>query len=651
MLKVFRDNLKHLAWVLWVVIAVFVLLVFVDFGRVDSGGAGATGTAAATVGSQEISYREYQRQHQQLKENARSVYGEAFTPELAEQLGLPVQALESLVAQKILLAEADRLGLRPTEEEIRKAIREFPVFQDGSGNFIGTETYSRILENARYSIAEFEAQLGDEIVLNKLNGILADTLYISAAELEKEYRDGAEKASIRYIQLAPGQLRDEVRVEASELEEYFSTRQEDFRVPEQRSVAYLAFNVHEIQATLEIPDDEIQAYYQSNQQQFTQEEQVRARHILLNVDDENPRDEVEARLRSIRQRVEAGEDFGALAQEFSHDQKTRERGGDLGYFGRGSGNSDFEKAAFGAQVGEVVGPVETSVGPRTAFHLIEVLDHREGGVEGLDQVRERIRAILLTQRSRDAAESGARRAYERAQEMEVIGGDRLQGLAVESGGMFQTTAPFPRDGNVPGIGRDTLFANAAFELTPGQVSEPVRIPTGWAVLSLQEVLEPRLPEFSEVEDKVRETLLQERETEVAKSRLESGRREVEGGKSLDDVAAELGVIVEESPEFGRRGNIPRLGSREVVEAAFSMEAGEVGGPLATPRGPVLFQVKERKHWDPEEFEQNKDATRQRLARQRLNNLQRSLIERRRLELEVHYNPQLSEELGLTTAQF
>ena len=144
MLKVFRDNLKYLSWVLWLVIGVFVLFVFVDFGSTVPGPAPPT-EVAASVGGDDISYGELQRAYRQTEEAYRQAYGAQFTPELARQLQLPLQVLEQLVRQRLLLEEADRMGLRVSDAELQKTVLRVPVFQDASGNFVGGEQYRQII--------------------------------------------------------------------------------------------------------------------------------------------------------------------------------------------------------------------------------------------------------------------------------------------------------------------------------------------------------------------------------------------------------------------------------------------------------------------------------------------------------------------------
>jgi len=135
-------------------------------------------------------------------------------------------------------------------------------------------------------------------------------------------------------------------------------------------------------------DEEIQKYYDQNKEaQFTTPEQRCVRHILFNKDQKEKAEEV-------KQQLENGGDFATLAKENSQDPGSAEKGGDLGCLGKGETVPEFENAAFGAEQGEIVGPVQTQFG----YHLLEVTDIKSKQTRSLDEVESQIRSQLATEK-------------------------------------------------------------------------------------------------------------------------------------------------------------------------------------------------------------------------------------------------------------
>jgi peptidyl-prolyl cis-trans isomerase D len=489
MLKVFRENLKYLSWILWAVIAVFVLFVFVDFGSVVPG-LGNPKSSAVTVGGQEVTYGEYQRAYRNLEEQFRQIYGEQFTPEVSRQLGLDRQAIENLINQKVLIAEARRLGLSASDGELRELILTIPWLKDEQGRFIGGDGYERVVRELKFpSVEDFEATLRDEIVVKKLTQILSENVYLSDAEVEQSYRDQVEKASIRFVLLpsagpeAPAGL--EVEATREELETYLGAHAERFRLPERRRIAYLLTDLGLIRGQVEVADAEVEAYYGEHPDEFTQEEQVRARHILLRVDDQRSKDEALVQIEALRRRIEGSETFAEVASAASDDTASAARGGDLGFFGRERMTPEFEQAAFDAEPGELVGPVETPFG----VHLLEVTERRAAGRQPLDQVRVRIRNSLISERAQQLAVTKAGEVAAALGDEEQVTADALRTMAEADPALsFGETEPFGRDELVPAIGRSPELSAAVFELEPGAVTAPVRVPRGWMVATLEETL-------------------------------------------------------------------------------------------------------------------------------------------------------------------
>ena len=163
-----------------------------------------------------------------------------------------------------------------------------------------------------------------------------------------------------------------------------------------RGLTIQAFIDRDINSQISITPAEAVAYYDENPEQFTREEQIRARHILIMLEegaDAAKEEEARKRIEEIRGKLQSGEDFASLAEEFS-EGPSAPRGGDLGYFGRGQMVAPFEEAVFALSVGGVSDIVRTTYG----FHLIELVDRQPAGLIDFEEVREDLISYLTQER-------------------------------------------------------------------------------------------------------------------------------------------------------------------------------------------------------------------------------------------------------------
>jgi peptidyl-prolyl cis-trans isomerase C len=147
---------------------------------------------------------------------------------------------------------------------------------------------------------------------------------------------------------------------------------------------------------VEVTEEEIKAYYDSHTNLFKKPEQIRASHILIKVEpgaNEKNKEKARKKIEKIRQRLVKGEDFGALAKEFSQCPSSA-KGGDLNYFGRRQMAKPFEDAAFALKVGELSGVVETQFG----YHLIKLTDKKPASTFSYEDMKDRIRKNLMREK-------------------------------------------------------------------------------------------------------------------------------------------------------------------------------------------------------------------------------------------------------------
>jgi peptidyl-prolyl cis-trans isomerase C len=139
---------------------------------------------------------------------------------------------------------------------------------------------------------------------------------------------------------------------------------------------------------VEVNDAEAKAFYEENKEDFNTPEQVKASHILVKVDATAAPEQkaaAKAKAEGLLKQVKAGGDFATLAKENS-DCPSKERGGDLGFFDRGTMVKEFADAAFAMKVGQVSDVVETQFG----YHIIKVTDRKDGGLTSFEKAKPEI---------------------------------------------------------------------------------------------------------------------------------------------------------------------------------------------------------------------------------------------------------------------
>jgi len=162
-------------------------------------------------------------------------------------------------------------------------------------------------------------------------------------------------------------------------------------------------------------EEDSRAYYEGCKEEFTVPEMVHAAHIVQHPSPDAPMEKVYAELLNVRERLKAGEDFDALAQEYSH---CGDGGHDLGYFARGQMVQSFEDVAFSTPAGEFSDVFQSEFG----FHILKVHDRKDAARREFKDVRYDIETMMFDERKNDAigAMADRLRAVARIENMELV---------------------------------------------------------------------------------------------------------------------------------------------------------------------------------------------------------------------------------------
>lgn len=261
-----------------------------------------------------------------------------------------------------------------------------------NGSVISQEELDREMSIVRQRFARMGRPIGDFQLLMIKNQILESL--ISRELLYQESQKKGIKAEKETIREEFTRLRnrfpseDEFKNALSRMD----LSEADLESQIERGLVIQEFIDKQFAQKVTVADKEVKAYYDSHPDSFKQPEQVRASHILIKVDpqaDESQKAAARKKLEEIRRRLQAGEDFVALAREFS-EGPTSVKGGDLGYFRRGQMVKPFEDTAFALKTGELSDIVETRFG----CHLIKVTEKKPETIVAYADIKERLQQHL-----------------------------------------------------------------------------------------------------------------------------------------------------------------------------------------------------------------------------------------------------------------
>jgi peptidyl-prolyl cis-trans isomerase D len=628
MLDRMRRHRDWLKWSLGLVCVAFVLFYIPDFLR-GSGADAASGDTVATVDGREISSVDFRRTYQAQLQAYRSAYGANMNDQMLKQLGIDQQILQQMVDERAAVAEADRLGIKVSDEEVRQRIFAMPAFQE-NGGFIGEARYQQLLRMQRPPMiaSEFEDNVRRGLAVEKLRGSITDWLSVNDKDLEKEYRRRNDKVKLAVVSFTADSFRTQVTTTDAEIASHFEAHKNDFKIPEKRKIRYLLVDVEALRAKTIVPAADIEREYNNNSEQYTTPEQVRASHILLKTEGKDDA-AVKAKAEELLKQARGGADFAELAKKNSEDEASAKNGGDLDYFGRGRMVPEFDQTVFAMQPGTISDVVKTQYG----YHIIKLVDKKTATTRPLAEVRQQLNDQLAYQRAQAQAADLAQnleKQIKTAADLDKVA--KAQGLTVQESGFFA------RDEPILGLGPSPEAANKAFDMKPNEVAGPLRASRGFVFQSLVAKQDPYVPKVDEVKDRVREEVVKQKARDLSREKAAALSAKLKSAPDFEKAAKAAGVEAKTTELITQDAPIPDLGVAPAVdEAAFKLPVGAVSDPIATDTGTAVIKVIEKKEVTAEEWSSSKDRFREELLTDRRNRFFSAYMVKAKQKMKIEVN--------------
>ncbi len=628
MLDRMRRHRDWLKWSLGLVCVAFVLFYIPDFLRGTGADAAASDTIAKVEG-REITAGEFRRTYEAQLQAYRSAYGASMNDQLLKQLGVEQQILQQMVDERAALVEADRLGITASDEEVRQRILTTPAFQE-NGAFIGEARYEQLLRMQRPPMlpSEFQDNVRNQLVVEKLRGSLTDWLSVADKDLEQEYRRRNDKVKLAVVSLLADTFRTQVTASDAEVASHFEAHKNDFRIPEKRKIRYLLVDIDAVRAKIVVPPADVERAYNNGIDQYTTPEQVRASHILLKTEGKDDAT-VKARAEELLTQARAGADFAELARKSSEDDASAKNGGDLDYFGRGRMVPEFDQAVFAMQPGQTSDLVKTQYG----YHIIKLVDKKPATTRTLADVRQQITDQLAYERAQaQAADLSQALEKQISKPADLDKAAKAQGLTVQESGFFA------RDEPILALGPSPEAANRAFEMKPGEVAGPLRASRGFVFEAFVARQDPYVPKVDEVKERVRDEVIKQKAREASRQKAAEVAAKLRSASDFEKAAKAAGLEAKTTDLIARDSPIPDLGAAPAVEdAAFKLAVGAVSDPIATDNGTAVIKVLEKKEVTPEEWTSSKDRFRGELLTDRRNRFFSAYMVKAKQKMKIEVN--------------
>jgi peptidyl-prolyl cis-trans isomerase D len=628
MLDRMRRHRNWLKWSLALVVLAFVIFYIPDFLSNRATDLAATDTVAVVQGH-EISGNEYRRTYQAQMQMYRQQFGGNMSEQLMKQLGLDRQILQQLVDERAALAEAERLDLRVSDEEVKQRILAFPAFQE-NGQFIGEQRYRQLLAMQRPPLTtqEFEESIRRSLAVDKLRASVTDWLSVSDKEIESEYRRRNDKVKLAVVSFPAESFRPDVSASDGEIDAYFTANTETFRVPEKRRIQFVLVDIQQLRSKIVVPQADIERAYNDNFEQYSTPEQIRASHILLRTEGKDE-GAVRAQAETVLKEARGGADFAELARKHSQDESNAQNGGDLDFFGRGRMVPEFDQVAFTLEAGQISDLVKTQFG----FHIIKVTEKRPGTTRPLDDVRVQLTEQLASEMAQNQAEITAENLAKQVRRpSDLDAAAKAQGLAVQDSGYFA------RDEPILGLGAAPDVAARVFTMNQDEVTGALPTARGLIVGAMTGRQEPYLPKIDEVKEKVRDAVVREKARDMSRQKAAELAAKVKNAPDFERVAKTAGSEPQTTELITRDTPIPGLGvAPAVIDAAFTLPVGGVSDAIATDFGSAVIKVVEKQEVTPTEILSNKDRFREELLADRRNRFFSAYMQKAKQKMSIELN--------------
>lgn len=509
--------------------------------------------AAATVNGEDITVSEVENAYNNQRRQMEAQYGESVAAAFANESYLQnfkAQVLQQLISQKLVEQQANNIGLRVSNEQIKKTIFDIDQFKI-AGQF-DNETFKAVLQRQGFTPASFREYLRNQMTTEQLSEAITSSSFSLDEEVAAVLKLQQQTRTAKTIEISSSNFSEDVTVSEEEVNQYYQANLSDFDTQEQVKLSYVSLSVDNLMANESVTPEEVRANYEENITAYQTPEKRRVSHILIEFGDNEKAAKAAAEEVLLLVKTE-GADFAAIASERSMDIVSAEAGGDLDYIERGDWSEAFEDAVFSLEkAGDISELVKTEFG----FHIVKLTEYTPIVTTPFDEVQAELSEVMLKDKAMDSffayQEQVASAAFESPDSLVAV--SELTNRPIIETAFFENLN-YPAAVDYPQV-ENVAFSDSLIE--QGLNSEVLQV-TDEMIMVVRAVdhKPQRTLALEEVKASIVNQLTAEKTQQAAVDWAESVKAGLMNGESVDEKLAEKSLewnMVENLPRFG--GELP-----------------------------------------------------------------------------------------------
>ena len=552
MLGAIRE--KFTGWIAALIIGAISIALVISFGNMNQ--TPLEQDVVITVNDMEITLIDYREEYT----NQLLQFQEVFGDEIPKSLEFTIQesTTENLIMKSLLNDYVDTQGYRVSPKFVAEIITSNPNFQLGEG--FNRENYQAILSSQGISQSQYENDLRIQLQINQLRRGLIESSFITPSEFRQFVELQMEDRGGQYLLIPSSNFTDEVSLNNEEVDSFYQENINSFMTEEEIDVEFLSISIEDIAETITYTQSDVEQYYQENMDRFRSNEQRKSSHILISFEDEVIEDAALDQIMDIQERIEGGESFEELAQEFSDDGGSAENGGDLGWAEPGLFVPEFDQVLFALESGEISDPVKTQFG----YHIIRLDELKEGRKKEFNEIEEE----LTLEYSQLLAEDQLYGLAEELDDLALQAYNELDSVADELSLELNQVSAITRNGE-SFLNQEPELIDILFSPSSIEQSENTPVYEFNNSIIVARVVDHRLPvikTFKEVEGEIKNTLAVQLSSQIANDRATEILVELSSGKTMIELSDFYQLELKEFDELKRNDSIfPRA----LMDAVFA----------------------------------------------------------------------------------